>query len=67
MWIQSETLPRHDKNILPNVKVWYIYKTAYKIQAKDKKKIKIDKTSYKSQAKDIKHQNCISKKALVLP
>ena len=68
VWIHSETLPWHDKNILPNVKVWYIYKTAYKIQAKDKKKIKIDKTSYKSHAKDTKHQNCITKKALlVLP
>ena len=48
VWIDSETRPWQDKNILPNVKVWYIYKTAYKIQAKDKKKIKIDKTSYES-------------------
>ena len=41
VWIHSETLPWHDKNILPNVKVWYIYKTAYRIQAKDKKKSKL--------------------------
>ena len=54
--------------MLPNVKVWYIYKTAHKIQAKDKKKIKIEKTLYKGHAKDTKHRNCISKKALlVLP
>ena len=37
VWIDSETRPWQDKNTLTNVKVWYIYKTAYKIQAKDKK------------------------------
>ena len=69
MWIHCATHPWHDKNMLPNVKIWYIYKAAYKIQAKDKKKIKTEKTLYKSHAKDTKHQSCTSKKKtlLVLP
>ena len=43
VWFHCETRTWHDKNILPNVKVWYIYKTAYKIQAKGKKKSKLTK------------------------
>ena len=51
VWFHSETGTWHDKNILPNVKVWYIYKTAYKIQAKGKKNQNWQNFKYESRQK----------------
>ena len=65
--IHSATHPWHDKNMLPNVKVWYTTKLHIRFKLKIKK-IKIEKTLYNGHSKDTKHRNCISKKALlVLP